>query len=188
MIPGSSYDEADICIQVIACHIKLPAASANFSLYDASFGTVELGSLELRGRLQMAEWILPTPLSGDLINARNTLRKGIRNGPDAKLPTVMHPDAREPELERYNGGHIPVFLLKIFMSQEPSLRKAAWDLKGLVLKQNGDSTYSRLGVFESYEVLLDKSLQPQAQEQKSREFQQYAEWLDSPPLQIITIV
>ena len=188
MIPESSYGEADVCIQVIACHIKIPAASANFSLYDASFGAVELGSLELRGRLQMAEWILLIPSSGDLIDARNTLRKGIGNGPDAKLPTVMHPDAEEPELEQHNGGHIPVFLLKIFMPQRPSLRKATWDLRGLVLKQNGDSTYSRLGVFESYQSLLEESLQAQAQEQKSRKFQQYAEWLDSPPLQIITIV
>jgi hypothetical protein len=115
MTPESNYDEADICIQVIACHIKVPAAIANFSLYDASFGAVESGILELRGKLQMAEWILPIPSSGDLINARNTLRKGIGNGPDAKLPTVMFPDAEEPELEQHNGGHIPVFLLKIFM-------------------------------------------------------------------------
>jgi hypothetical protein len=178
-VPVSLFktNEKDNYVEIVDCQIRLRAANANFSVYDTSFGTVESGSLKLKGRLQPAEWIR----HGNLVNTSSryyyVLRKRDVEGPDGTLPVGMYPDALEAEFAQGNASSIPVFLLNI----------SSLEVEGIVLRQQSDSTFSRLGVFHFDKDGMDQSTKDWSG-RKSRHFQQYLDWLDGSPLQTITIV
>jgi hypothetical protein len=112
--------------EILDCKINFEVAHLDFSAYDASFGSVKSRSLKVRGRLGPAEW-----------THDGVLRRRNVQGRNGNLPATLYPDALEPEFSKEDPSSILVFLLKI----------TSRDDNGLMLRQQSDSTFSRLGVF-----------------------------------------
>jgi hypothetical protein len=83
--------------------------------------------------------------------------------------------------------HIPVFLLKIIESKrEPDLTFQSRPPVRLLLRQNGESEYTRLGVFQF--VLRRKGGYDGDFRDEFDRYQEQVTWLNDCETQIITIV
>jgi hypothetical protein len=87
----------------------------------------------------------------------------------------VYADALEAEFAGADTISIPVFLLKV---ADPRIR-------GLILRQQSDSQFSRLRVFEFQSWYMNQFVKDSGR--RYRHFQQYLDWLDDSPIQTITI-
>jgi hypothetical protein len=172
IIKGDDY----VDVEIVDCKIKLHVATANFSVYDPSFGAVQSASLQLRGRLGLAKCMYGEETSDGKAAGSNgviqvSLVKRDDTGPEGKMDAQVHLDALEVEFADKIKGSMPVFLIKI----------TGPITKGLILRHIEGSKFSRLGVFKFKDPAYEE-------EERKAIIQKQIEWLDNSPLETITII
>lgn len=136
----------DAHFSVVDVHIQ--PVKSGLDIYDAKFGAVESGRLLLKGKLKAAYWIRPQKMPPGFSLRRNVIRRINYSESDPDLSILFRADAIEEEFERADKDHIPVFLLKIFeRRRSPDIVFQSRPPMGLVLRRNGESEYTRLGIF-----------------------------------------
>jgi hypothetical protein len=78
-------------------------------------------------------------------------------GPRGRLPVSIVRDALEYEFMAGNNSSIPVFLL-IILRRVPTADIFGTYLQGLVLREQGSSVYSRLGIFDMDSTFAKKRM------------------------------
>jgi hypothetical protein len=159
------YTESHAECKVVDYNIRVPSASARFSVYDPSFGAVVSASLQLRGILGPAECTYVKRTSDTEVD-QWIFKKKHDTGPEGNLRADFYLDALETEFAT-NSGSMPVFLIKV-LGPIP---------RGLILRNIKGSNFSRLGVFEFREWQGDTSW-GKAQ----------IEWLNSSPIEAVTLL
>jgi hypothetical protein len=155
-------------MEIVDCEIVIKNGAASFSVYDPSFGAVEAASLKLRGRLEKAVCEYDSESHNKVI-----LRKGDATQPQDKLYAGVNLDALEMEFTDGYAGFIPVFLLVVLVGPEPT---------GLILRHIQGAEFSRLGVFD-----FDFN-RPGRWDREKIITPKQIEWLNSAPVQTITII
>jgi hypothetical protein len=154
-------------MEIVDCEIVIKNGAASFSVYDPSFGAVEAASLKAKGRLGKAVCEYDSESHDKVI-----LKKGGATPPQDILHAGVSLDALEREFTDGNAGFIPVFLLMVLLGLRP---------KGLILRHVQGAEFSRLGVFE-----FENSTRCDGEKRISIVNQ--IEWLNSAPVQTITII
>jgi len=154
-------------MEIVDCEIVIKNGAASFSVYDPSFGAVEAASLKAKGRLGKAVCEYDSESHDKVI-----LKKGDATPPQDILHAGVSLDALEREFTDGNAGFIPVFLLMVLLGLRP---------KGLILRHVQGAEFSRLGVFE-----FENSTRCDGEKRISIVNQ--IEWLNSAPVQTITII
>ncbi|KAF8846812.1 hypothetical protein BDZ45DRAFT_755596 [Acephala macrosclerotiorum] len=129
--------DCHVDFDVVDYNIKIHSTSANFSVYDLSFGAVESASLQLKGRLGLIECMYVKRTS-DIKVDQWTFKKKDDTRPEETLYGNFHLDAFEAEFANGNSGSIPVYLLIVSSST----------FKSLILRRIKESLFSRLGIYE----------------------------------------
>jgi hypothetical protein len=154
-------------MEIVDCEIVIKNEAASFSVYDPSFGAVEAASLKLRGRLGKAVCEYDSESHNKVV-----LQKGDATQPQDKLYAGVNLDALEREFTDGNAGFIPVSLLMVLVRPLP---------KGLILRHIQGAEFSRLGVFEFEDST-------RCDEDKRISIVNQIEWLNSTPVETITII
>jgi hypothetical protein len=163
----STRGDNHVDFEIVDCNIRIHKASERFSVYNPSFGAVESASLQVRGRLGPAKCCTFYKRELETQYDQVILRKTDDTVPEAKLEADVYLDALEVEFAERSVGAIPVFLISI----------AGPVPKGLILRQIEAPRFSRLGVFEFSEFYAKRS-----------PVKEQIEWLNSCPLETITII
>jgi hypothetical protein len=127
-------EPTDDCFEILDCQIQLRREEgSNKSTEVYRFGAVRSGTLVAKGRIQQGElW--------ELWKSRPTIRKYDQSGESAPLNSVrVWCDAFEEEFAEGGGSFIPIFLLRVTQSPFHA---------ALILRQNGPSSFSRLGIVD----------------------------------------
>jgi hypothetical protein len=152
-------------MEIEDCEIIINNGAASFSVYDPAFGAVEAASLKLRGRLGKAVCEYDS-------EHKVILQKVDATQPQDKLYAGVNLDALEREFTDGNAGFIPVSLLMVLVHPGPA---------GLILRHIQGAEFSRLGVFKFDDP-------PKWEREKRIRITKQIEWLNSAPVQTITII
>lgn len=166
VITYQSYTK-HVDMEIVDCEIVIKNEAASFSVYDPSFGAVEAASLKLRGRLGKAVCEYDSELHNKVV-----LQNGDATQPQDKLYAGVNLDALEREFTDGNAGFIPVSLLMVLVDPEPA---------GLILRHIQGAEFSRLGVFKFDDP-------PKREWEKRISITKQIEWLNSAPVETITII
>jgi hypothetical protein len=134
------------------------------------FGAVRSGTLVVKGRMREAElWCALSDYNEEL---EYTIVRYL-SSQGATLDSVhIHLDALEDEFVDTLENFIPVYILRVAQKRYPT---------GLILRQKGPSTYSRLGIVEfKFKYFDNQRLSEEAQEELC--------WLNAGEIRTITIV
>jgi hypothetical protein len=148
--PASSAPITRVCFRRFPCDVKIIDTQLQLESASAPFGAIEYGNLTVRGRIKRAEWKQERQRGSEVLCDR--LR--IPYAPDKFLALRAFSDAEE--LDGFGVDWAPISLLLIWGSSRRSASQESAvtvdrgrdGYTGLLLREIGVSTYTRIGIFE----------------------------------------